>query len=47
MGELVSVLWWVELDLFSLECEHVRRGCVQFPAFVPDAVVLLLALQKY
>jgi len=22
-GELVSVFWWVELDLFSLECNEV------------------------
>ena len=23
LGELVSVFWWVELDLFSLECNEV------------------------
>ena len=23
MGELASVFWWVELDLFSLECNEV------------------------
>ena len=23
LGELLSVFWWVELDLFSLECNEV------------------------
>ena len=23
LGELASVFWWVELDLFSLECREV------------------------
>ena len=23
LGELVSVFWWVKLDLFSLECNEV------------------------
>ena len=23
LGKLVSVLWWVELDFFSLECNEV------------------------
>ena len=23
LGKLVSVFWWVELDLFSLECNEV------------------------
>ena len=23
LGKLVSVFWWVELDLFSLECKEV------------------------
>ena len=23
LGKLVSVFWWVELDLFSLECNKV------------------------
>ena len=26
LGELVSVFWWVELDLFSLECNKVSSG---------------------
>ena len=26
MGELVSVLWWVELDLFSLECNDLSSS---------------------
>ena len=25
-GELISVLWWVELDLFSLECSEVSSS---------------------
>ena len=25
-GELVSVFWWVELDLFSLECNEVSSS---------------------
>ena len=26
LGKLVSVFWWVELDLFSLECNEVSSG---------------------
>ena len=26
LGELVSVFWWVELDLFSLECNEVSSS---------------------
>ena len=26
LGKLVSVLWWVELDLFSLECNEVSSS---------------------
>ena len=26
MGELASVFWWVELDLFSLECNEVSSS---------------------
>ena len=26
LGELVSVFWWVELDLFSLECNEVSNS---------------------
>ena len=26
LGELASVFWWVELDLFSLECSQVPSG---------------------
>ena len=26
LGELVSVFWWVELDLFSLECSEVSSS---------------------
>ena len=26
LGELVSVFWWVELDLFYLECNVVSSG---------------------
>jgi len=25
-GKLVSVFWWVELDLFSLECNEVSSS---------------------
>ena len=25
-GELVSVFWWVELDVFSLECNEVSSS---------------------
>ena len=25
-GELVSVFWWVELDLFSLKCNEVSSS---------------------
>ena len=28
LGELISVFWWVELDLFSLECNDV--SCSEF-----------------
>ena len=32
LGELASVFWWVELDLFSLECNEVSSseffGCL-------------------
>ena len=26
LGKLVSVFWWVELDLFSLECNDVSSS---------------------
>ncbi|MCH3753997.1 hypothetical protein LZB89_08935, partial [Campylobacter coli] len=26
LGKLVSVFWWVELDLFSLECNEVSSN---------------------
>ena len=26
LGKLVSVFWWVELDLFSLECNEVSSS---------------------
>ena len=26
LGELASVFWWVELDLFSLECNEVSSS---------------------
>ena len=26
LGELVSMLWWLELDLFSLECNEVSSS---------------------
>ena len=26
LGELVSVFWWMELDLFSLECNEVSSS---------------------
>ena len=26
LGELASVFWWVELDLFSLECSEVSSS---------------------
>ena len=26
LWKLVSVFWWVELDLFSLECNEVSSG---------------------
>ena len=26
LGKLVSVLWWVELDFFSLECNEVSSN---------------------
>ena len=26
LGKLVSVFWWVELDLFSLECSDVSSN---------------------
>ena len=26
LGELMSVFWWVELDLFSLECNEVSSS---------------------
>ena len=26
LGKLVSVFWWVELDLFSLECSEVSSS---------------------
>ena len=26
LGKLASVFWWVELDLFSLECNKVSRS---------------------
>ena len=26
LGELTSVFWWVELDLFSLECNEVSSS---------------------
>ena len=26
LGELVSVFWWVELDLFSLECNDMSTS---------------------
>ena len=26
LGELLSVFWWVELDLFSLECNEVSNS---------------------
>ena len=26
LGKLVSMLWWVELDLFSLECNEVSSS---------------------
>ena len=26
LGELASVFWWVELDLFSLECNDVSSS---------------------
>ena len=26
LGKLVSMFWWVELDLFSLECNEVSRS---------------------
>ena len=26
LGELASVFWWVELDLFSLECKEVSSS---------------------
>ena len=29
LGKLVSVFWWVELDLFSLECNGESRS--EFP----------------
>ena len=32
LGELMSVFWWLELDLFSLECNEVSSsefcGCL-------------------
>ena len=28
LGELMSVFWWLELDLFSLECNEV--SCREF-----------------
>ena len=29
LGKLVSVFWWVELDLFSLECNEVSSNELQ------------------
>ena len=29
LGKLVSVFWWVELDLFSLECNEVEDKMVE------------------
>ena len=26
LGELLSVFWWMELDLFSLECNEVSSS---------------------
>ena len=26
LGKLVSVFWWVEMDLFSLECNEVSSS---------------------
>ena len=26
LGKLVSMIWWVELDLFSLECKEVSSS---------------------
>ena len=26
LGKLASVFWWVELDIFSLECNEVSRS---------------------
>ena len=31
LGKLVSVFWWVELYLFSLECSEVSRNEFEMP----------------
>ena len=41
MGELVSVFWWVELDLFSLECNEVVNLEVSMGLVSPLAAHLL------
>ena len=52
LGDLASVFWWVELDIFSLECNEVSthefRGVYRFgialgsPSFNVQGYVLVL-----
>ena len=44
-GELISALWWVELDLFSLECSEVSCSAFwgsRFLAWLWAAYLLML-----